>query len=416
MRPLMSAASEDTETSRTRALLLLGIVALSFNLRPAAVSVGPVLSEVRAGLHMSGTVAGVLTTMPVVAFALFGAAAPWLAQRVGAHRVTLLSLVAVVLGLLLRAGTGSAALFLLYSLLGLAGMATANVLLPSLVKLHFPARVGLMTSVYTTAMAIGLTTASMVTVPVASHFGADGWRAGLGVWALTALLAALPWLGLVRHDRRPKSAERSIRMRDVGRTRLGWAMALLFGLQSLQAYSIFGWFAQVYRDAGFSAEKAGVLLGLITAVGIPLSFVIPTQAARLQSQRPAMWALMLCYPVGYVGLMVAPVAGAYVWAVILGIASAVFPLVLTMIGLRSRTSAGTAALSGFTQAAGYLIAVVGPFGMGALYDLTGGWTLPLGVLTALTVPQLIVGLIAAGPGFIEDQLRVPKDAAAAPPG
>ena len=178
MRPLMSAASEDTETSRTRALLLLGIVALSFNLRPAAVSVGPVLSEVRAGLHMSGTVAGVLTTMPVVAFALFGAAAPWLAQRVGAHRVTLLSLVAVVLGLLLRAGTGSAALFLLYSLLGLAGMATANVLLPSLVKLHFPARVGLMTSVYTTAMAIGLTTASMVTVPVASHFGADGWRAG----------------------------------------------------------------------------------------------------------------------------------------------------------------------------------------------------------------------------------------------
>jgi CP family cyanate transporter-like MFS transporter len=411
MRVFMHPVDEPgdhADTPWTRALLVVGIVGLAFNLRPAAVSVGPVLSELIDALHMSATVAGVLTTMPVVAFAVFGAAAPALARRVGAHRVTLAALLAVVLGLLLRAGTSSAPLFLLYSLLGLAGMATANVLLPSLIKLHFPARVGLMTAVYTTAMAIGLTIASVLTVPIAAGRGAEGWRVGLGVWALTALVGALPWLGLVRHDARPQGPQHDITMGAVARTRLGKAMALLFGLQSLQAYSIFGWFAQVYRDAGFSAETAGLLLGIITAVGIPLSFLIPARAEHMKDQRGLMVALMVCYPVGYLGLMLAPVAGAYLWATILGVASAVFPLVLTMIGLRARTSAGTAALSGFTQAAGYLIAVAGPFGMGAVYDLTGGWSIPLGVLVALTIPQLLVGLVAASPAFIEDQLGPPQ--------
>jgi CP family cyanate transporter-like MFS transporter len=176
-------------------------------------------------------------------------------------------------------------------------------------------------------------------------------------------------------------------------------------LQSLQAYSVFGWFAEVYRDAGFSATTAGLLLGVITAVSIPLSFVLPAWAARMERQTWLVLGLMLCYPVGYVGLVVAPVAGAWLWAVVVGVAASVFPVVLTMIGLRSRTSEGTAALSGFTQSVGYLIAAVGPFGMGALFDLTGGWTVPLWALTALVVPQLVTGLMAARPAYLEDQVH-----------
>jgi CP family cyanate transporter-like MFS transporter len=391
-----------TDTRAERVLVVVGIVVLAFNLRPAAVSVGPVLREIISGLGMSSTTAGVLTTLPVLSFAAFGALAPWLARVLGLHRVTLVSLFCVVGGLGLRSQTSNVPLFLLLSLLALAGMATANVLLPSLVKLHFPNRVGLMTSIYTTSLAVGLTLASVLTVPVADHFGS--WRWGLLAWALTAAVAALPWFGLLRHDQAPEGVARGISLGQVARTRLGWGMALFFGFQSLQAYSVFGWFAQVYRDAGFSPGTAGLLLGVITAMSIPLSFWLPAWAARLEHQTWLIVGLVACYPLGYLGLIVAPVAGAWLWAVLVGVAASVFPVVLTLIGLRARTSEGTAALSGFTQSVGYLIAAIGPFGMGFVYDLTGGWTVPLIGLVVLVVPQLLAGLSVARPSYIEDAI------------
>ena len=403
-------AAEQTEThADTRAervLVVVGIVVLAFNLRPAAVSVGPVLDEITTGLRMSPTTAGVLTTLPVLAFAGFGAVAPWLARVTGLHRVTLISLLAVVGGLGLRSRIDNVPVFLLLSLLALAGMATANVLLPSLVKLHFPDRVGLLTSVYTTSLAVGLTSASVLTVPLSDAFGS--WRWGLFAWAVTAAVAALPWFGLLRHDTAPESESRSISLAAVARTRLGWGMALFFGFQSLQAYSVFGWFAQVYRDAGFSAGTAGLLLGAITAMSIPLSFWLPAWAARMENQTRLIVGLIACYPVGYVGLIVAPVAGAWLWAVLVGVAASVFPVVLTLIGLRARTSEGTAALSGFTQSVGYLVAALGPFGMGFLYDLTGGWNVPLTALIVLVVPQLIAALTVARPSYIEDAIGVTR--------
>jgi len=392
------------DTRAQRVLVVVGIVVVAFNLRPAAVSVGPVLDEITNGLGMSSTTAGVLTTLPVLSFAAFGALAPWLARVLGLHRITLVAVVAVVFGLVLRSQTANVPLFLLLSLLALAGMATTNVLLPSLVKLHFPDRVGLMTSIYTTSLAIGLTLSSVLTVPLSEHFGS--WRWGLFAWAATALVAALPWIGLVRHDRAPDVAARGISLGAVARTRLGWGMALFFGFQSLQAYSVFGWFAQVYRDAGFSPGTAGLLLGVITAMSIPLSFWLPSWAARMEHQTWLIVGLVACYPVGYVGLIVAPVAGAWLWAVLVGVAASVFPVVLTLIGLRARTSEGTAALSGFTQSVGYLIAAIGPFGMGLAYDLTGGWTVPLIGLIVLVIPQLVAGLVVARPSYIEDAIGV----------
>jgi len=401
-----------TPTRGGQVLVVVGIVLLAVNLRPAAVSVGPVLAEIRAGIGMSGSVAGLLTSLPVIAFAVFGALAPRAAGRVGPHRLTVVALVAVLVGLVTRSRVGDSPSFLLLSLLALAGMATANVVLPSLVKLHFPDRVGTMTAVYSTALAIGLTGASVLTVPAAEALG--DWRDGLAVWAVVALVALVPWLGLVGRDRASRRAalrnagSGRISLADVARTPLGRWMALLFGLQSLQAYAIFGWFADIYRDAGFSPTTAGILLGVITGMSIPLSFLIPSLAARLhgagRSVAPLVWALSACYPVGYLGLVVAPSGGAWVWAVVVGAGASTFPLVLTLIGLRARTPEGTAALSGFTQSAGYLLAVLGPFGVGALHDLSGGWTVPLAGLAVLVVPLVVAGLAVASPRYLEDEL------------
>jgi CP family cyanate transporter-like MFS transporter len=397
-------AEAPQDTRLAKILMVVGIAVLAFNLRPAAVSIGPVLDEITAGLRMNAVETGLLTTLPVLCFAGVGALAPRLARLVGLHRITLVSLVLLTACLWGRSLVDGATVFLLLSFLALAGAATANVLLPSLVKLHFPSRVGLLTALYSTSMAVGLTSASMLTVPVADHGGTVDWRRGLAVWALTAVVAAVPWLVLIRHDLRERETPRPFGLGEVARTRLGWVMALFFGLQSLQAYSIFGWFAKVYRDAGFDADTAGVLLGVITGVSIPLSFVIPALTARVRDQRVLLSAIMVFYPIGYLGLWLAPVGGAWVWAVAVGIGACTFPFILTLIGLRARTPAGTAALSGFTQSVGYLIAAIGPFGVGVLHDASGGWTVPLWALLALCVPQYVVGLMAARPAYVEDQL------------
>jgi len=380
-------------------------VLLSLNLRPAAVSVGPVLDELRDGLGMGPAGAGLLTSLPVLAFAVFGALAPKAAARLGPHRVTLLALLAVVLGLGGRSVVHHESAFLLLSVVAVAGMAMANVLIPSLVRLHFPDRIGLMTAVYTTSLAVGLTAAFLLTVPVSDAFGS--WRYGLGAWAVLAAVAALPWVALVRHDEALEAPARDVGFGDIARTRLGWAMTFFFGLQSLMAYVAFGWFATLWRDAGFGAGTASALVGIVAGMSIPLSLYLPQAVARPGDQRWVLVLVMACYPVAYVGLLVAPHALAVLWAVVLGAALTTFPIVLTYIGLRTRTAGATAALSGWTQSTGYLLAVVGPFGIGVLHEATDGWTVPLLVLLALSVPLFLVGLYVGRPAHIEDQLPRP---------
>lgn len=388
-----------------RWIVVTGILLLGFNLRPVAVSVGPVLAEVEQGLGMGEVATGLLTALPVIAFAAFGALTPAAAGRTGVHRLTLIALIGLVAGVLGRSLTSSVPLFLVLSMIALAGMAAANVLLPSLVKLHFPNRIGLFTALYTTSLAVGLTSASIFTVPLAGQFGS--WRGGLAFWAGTAAVTAVPWLLLLRHDAALGPRRRSISLGQVARTRLGWAMALLFGLQAAQAYTVFGWFAQVYRDVGFSSATAGLLLGVISGMSIPLSLWAPAAIARTHDQTPLMLGLVACYPVGYLGLAFAPAAGAWAWAVLVGVGMSIFPVVLTLIALRSRTPDGTAALSGFTQSVGYGLSAAGPFGIGLLYHGTGGWTWPLLALTAMAGATALLSIVAGRPQFIEDQIDPP---------
>jgi MFS transporter, CP family, cyanate transporter len=323
------------------------------------------------------------------------------------HRVTLAALLFVAGGLAARSVAPGQGTFLALSMVALAGMAVANVLLPSLVKLHFPDRIGRVTALYTAALALGLTGALTLTVPIAEASGE--WRVGLAAWAVVAALAALPWLRLVGHDRHLDPGPQDVTLSEVARTRLGLGMALFFGLQSMHAYAIFGWFAQLWRDQGYSPTSAGLLVGLVAATSVPLSLWLPAAAARREDQSGILLAVIACYPVAYVGLLLTPHDLAVVWAVVAGAATCSFALILTLIGLRSRTPAGTAALSGFTQSAGYLLAALGPFTVGALYGATGGWTAPLWFLIALTVPQAVVGWYVARPAYVEDQLptRVP---------
>jgi CP family cyanate transporter-like MFS transporter len=383
------------EKTRARGLFALTALLLAaVNLRLAVTSIGPVLTEIRAGLGMSATVAGLLTSVPVLCFASIGLAAPRLAQRFGPARVVLGGLLLLAVGLTIRPFTGGPALFLLFSAVALAGIALVNVLLPSIVKDWFPDRVGTVTGLYSVALNIGATTAAAATVPITGAFG-DDWRLGLACWSLAALFALPPWLLMARSREvtAGATADGSAPVR-VSRHPVAWALAVYFGMQSTSAYVIIGWLPEIYRDAGLSPALAGVLFAVTSLLGVPLSFLLSAYAGRLRSQSGIALVLGLFGIAGWTGLWASPAAAPWVWAVLLGVVNAAFPLVLTMIALRGRTPATVVQLSAFAQSIGYLFAIPGPILVGVLHDASGGWRLPLALMAALMVPQIIAGMAA----------------------
>jgi CP family cyanate transporter-like MFS transporter len=386
--------------SRLRPLLVAALVLTGVSMRTAVTSVGAVLDDVQRGLHTTSGAAGVITTLPVVCFAVIGSLTPRLSFRFGAHQLLVAGLTLMTAGLLLRSLVPSVWLFALCSVLALAGGAISNVLLPSLVKLHFPDQIGRMTAVYTTALAVGTTAAAGLTVPIGDAGG--GWRVGLGSWALLSALAILPWLPTVRHDRPDRTAARGLSARALIRSRTAWALTAFFAFQSFQAYIAFGWFAKFLHAHGMSTSTAGWMLALLSAMGIPVSMVVPTIAPS--RHRLVITALTGAYLVAYVGLAVAPVGGAWVWMTLVGIGSGMFPLALTMIGLHARTAETTAALSAFTQAIGYIVAGAGPLLFGILYGATNSWAWPLSLLFIALVLAWIAGLGASRPRYVDDEL------------
>nr|WP_272917948.1 MFS transporter [Actinomadura rayongensis] len=362
------------------------------NLRPAVTSLGPVLQEVRRDLGMSATVAGLLTSMPVLCFAVVGFTASRLAARHGSDRVVLAGMAAVAAGLLLRLFAGGGALFLAASALALAGIAVANVLLPAVVKERFPTRVGAMTGLYSMALNLGASSAAAATVPLARTLHGD-WRAALGCWALLAAVAVPPWLAL-RGDRARPVAPGTRDARRLARDPVAWALAGYFALQATAAYVVIGWLPQIFRDAGLSAETAGLLFSVTSVLGVPLSFALAAAAGRLRGQSALAAVLGAFGLAGYAGLWAAPAALPWLWAILLGVANCSFPLALTMIGLRGRDGPTVARLSTFAQSVGYLLAVPGPIAVGALYQHTGGWGAPLAFLAVLMLPQIATGVLA----------------------
>ncbi|GAB3124823.1 CynX/NimT family MFS transporter [Streptomyces calidiresistens] len=426
-RPDAGRGDRPTGASRRRLrrgarwLLALALVLTALNLRPAISGLGPLLEEVRTGLGMGGTVAGLLTSVPALCFALFGGVAPRLARRLGPVTVVAAGTAAITLGLALRPLAPNTAVFLGCTALALAGIAVANVLLPMVVKGWFPDRQGTMTGLYSMALALGTAGAAAVTVPLAQRLGGD-WRPGLLVWALPAAIALACWAVTLRRGvprpspealagSSPDPAGAPVRTPDepgstgsrpLRRSPTALALMLFFGLQSTAAYVTMGWMPQIFRDAGVPAVTSGLLLAVIMGMGVPLAFVLPRLAVRLPHQGPLVTLLGLCGLAGYIGLWLAPAQGAWAWAVLLGISGCAFPVALAMIGLRARTPAGVGRLSGFAQSGGYLLAVPGPLIIGALQETTGGWDVPLLLLTALMVLQIAVGVRAGRPGVVED--------------
>ena len=376
-------------------LVVIGILLLAANLRPALTSVAPLIGQIRADAGLSNALAGLLTTLPLLAFGVLSPAAPRLASRFGMERVLLASLLVLAGGILLRSAGGVGALFVGSAALG-AAIALGNVLLPGLIKRDFPHRAGLMTSVYSTALGVSATLAAGVSFPIAEGAGL-GWRPALALWAVPALVAALAWVPqLLRDDRNDASAETTSPSADLLRSSLAWQVTLFMGLQSLAYYVTLTWLPEILREGGTSAAQAGWLLALAQALAIPAMFLAPVLAGRRPSQHGVVAGAAALNGGGILGLLISPSDGAVIWIVLLGLGQgACFSLALTFFALRASDPERSAALSGMAQSVGYLLAAFGPSFFGLLRDATHAWKVPLILLLVIVVGMLVSGLGAA---------------------
>ncbi|MDU7193127.1 MFS transporter [Lawsonella clevelandensis] len=453
-------------------LLVAAVVLFALNMRAGVTSIAPVLQEIQGGLHMSDSLAGFLTSLPTLIFALVGLITPLASRTIGLHTTMLVAMVALSLGLIVRVFMGGSAGFLVFSIVALAGIAITNVLMPAFIKTHFPAQIPTYTAVYSTALTAMAFLSSVVVAPM-SHSMSTGWRGALGFWGVLAVLAVVPAGILVvlqkKHhlavgDGVAAGAEAGVAAdtdaNGVAHTGAGaanntvaagiaadadaadatdtadttdaadaaagaepvqlWvmfrskkarALALFFGIQSLHAFVQMGWLAQIFRDYGVSQNYAGMLAGLMQLLSIPGAMLAPALLGKVRNPRLLVAGTAAIAAPAYLGMLLAPASVPWLWVILFALANTTFPMALTLIGWSGRSGDTTALLSSFVQSFGFLIASLGPLLVGILLQATTGWTVPLLFCLVLVIPFAIAGYMSAAPGYVDDQLtRTPAEA------
>ncbi|APO47417.1 transporter [Paenibacillus xylanexedens] len=388
---------EHSLTSKRFGLLLAGIIVIAATMRSPITATGPVVEMIRSDTGIGHTMVGLLTSLPLLAFAAVSPFAPRLAKRLGLESALLLAVMIVTIGVALRLLPSVLSLYAGTAILG-CGIALSNVLLPSLIKRDFPLRVGIVTGLYSVSMNIFGAIASGVSVPVAGATSM-GWRASLGMWALLSILALLLWLPQIAAGRQrmlfiaTQSEGTPVRLRT---SSLAWFITLFMGLQSLIFYTTITWLPEILAEQGFSPTSAGWMLSLMQMVSVPATFIVPILAGRTRDQRVLTAITCSSLIVGYALLLSGIASLVTIGVTLAGIgAGASFGMVTMFFVLRTKDARQAASLSGMAQSFGYMLAAVGPLLFGMLHDWTKGWTLPLLIQVILAIALLIAGIQAS---------------------
>ena len=382
--------------------LIVTILMVGLNFRAPLLAVSPVLEQIIDATGISGTVAGMLTTIPVICFGFVSPFAPTLVRRFGMEAVLVGLFVVLIGGILLRSAPPMPALFAGTVVIG-AAIAIGNVVVPGFIKREAPNRLGQMTAIYSAAISGSGAIGAGITLPLMNAFGLD-WRGGL---ALTAIGAALvlpiltPWL--IRARGNGHTRMRIHAPTGLWRNRLAWFVTLYMGMQSLLFFSVSAWLPTYLIAEGMEETRAGFMLSISPLFGMAGSFIGPLLVYRRDDQRWLIWLSSILCAVGLIGLLIVPLTLTAFWVVVFGFGSGMtLSLALTFIGLRTPDSHHAADLSSMAQSVGYGLAALGPLVVGLIRDISGGWTLPMAFVLLMTLPLLGVGLVAA-----QDRLVAP---------
>ncbi|MCD8510605.1 MAG: MFS transporter [Bacillus sp. (in: Bacteria)] len=403
MGTLPSVKTTQNSNQKANVLFMMGIVLVAFNLRPSITAVGPLINSIRLDTNITNTAAGLLTTIPLLAFAVFSIIAPKIGRAIGNETAVFIAMVILTIGILMRSMGYVSTLFLGTAILGL-GITVGNVLLPGIVKQRYPHKIGLITAIYTTSMGTMAALASGVSVPLAAGFSL-GWEKALAFWGILAGLAVLLWAPQLKYRNfAAKVPELKAGSKSILRSPLAWQVTLFMGFQSWIFYCMITWLPEILSSQGLDVPTAGWMVGLMQFAGLPATFLVPILAGRLPNQKPIVLGIGLVYLIAFTGL----IAGGNMYMLILYIIlmglgqGAGISLALTLFGLRTKDSKEAANLSGMAQSFGYLLAAIGPVTIGLLFDLFNNWTFPLLVCLLITSALLIFGLGAARNKLIFD--------------
>ncbi|HLS31604.1 MAG TPA: MFS transporter [Flavobacteriaceae bacterium] len=384
-------------TKRSQIGLLFGILFLAINLRPALSSVGPLIEEIGKSLNLSESLLGLLTTLPLIAFAVVSTITPIFTKRFGIGKTLLAAMALLTIGILIRSTNGIFGLYFGTALLGIA-IAFGNVLIPAITKNNFPRRAGLVTSLHSASMSLGAALAAGLSVPLATNLNLE-WRGSLSVWAILAVFAFFIWLPQIKKIKNSLPT-RNLKagIKNLSGSRLMWQIAIYMGLQSLAFYVILAWLPTILLEYGYSSEFSGWMLSLSQATGILGALIIPLWAGSRKDQRLVIGVLIALEVISLLGLMLPDLAPIFIWVAILGfVLGGTFGLALLLIVLRAPDSETAAELSGLVQSIGYVLAAVGPLLVGVIQDFTQEWNYSLALLIAVSCYKLIAGMQAGKP-------------------
>lgn len=385
-------------------LFILGIIFLSLTLRSPLTAVGPVTEFIQNGLMMSTTLIGLLTTIPLLAFAVVSPFAPKVAKQIGTEATLLWSIVLLVGGIALRSGGSITLLIFGTAIIGVA-IAFGNVLLPSIIKDRFPLHVGLLTAVFSVVMNLSAALGAGIAYPVAAETS-FGWQGSLGVWAILGLLAIVIWLPQLKH-RKTEPIDATSEIVDnpsILKSPVTWSVTLMMALQSLIFYTTAAWLPAMLIEKGMSPDSAGYMLSFMQFAQLPMTFIAPILAAKMVNQRPLVWFFSVLYIIGFTGLLLDPNgAMTILWMILIGFAGGTsFALTMMMFTLRTKTAMDAAELSGIAQSIGYLLAAAGPVLFAFVNETTGSWYVPTILFIVTCVLLLVAALHAAGNRYVRN--------------
>lgn len=382
------------------AITAIGILLMSATLRAPITVLSPLIGDIRGETGIGNAMAGMLTTLPLLAFALFSLLAPKMARHIGTEWTLFTGLCLIIVGLVVRYFNPVWMLFVGTALVGV-GIALGNVLLPSLIKREFQHHLGVMTGAYAVVMNGMAGLASGVSIPLSSGLGL-GWRGALSVWVLPTFMVMLIWIPLLK---KPKpSATANLRSkRSLWSSLLAWQVTFFMGLQSLFFYVTIAWMPDILHTKGFSEGASGWILSSMQFVSLPVTFIIPIIAARFHTQRGLVSISMLGLLAGVAGLMAGNQTVTIISVLLMGVScGAAFSLATMFFMLRTRDAETSAELSGMAQSVGYLLAAAGPAVFGLLHDLTDSWMVPLWLLILSVVLMWGAGMGAGKKAYVSE--------------
>lgn len=384
-------------TKKNKILIILGIIFISFNLRAPITAVGPIVDMIKTDYSLSSSMAGFITTLPLIAFAVVSPFVATISKKLKYGRTMTLGLVLILAGLVIRSYIGVGGLFFGTLLLGI-GIAIGNVLIPSIIKLRFAKNVGLLTSIYTTSLCSFAALGAGLSIPLAKGLN-FGWKNSLSVWLVLTIITLFIWAPQLRINSPVNISAKVIKDRKsmpIWKVPLAWWVTLFMGTQSLIFYICVAWLPMMVMSKGLSDSFAGTMALIYHLIALPATIMIPIMCDKLRTQRPLVMLVSLVYLTGISLFLIGQSQSIIVLAVILmalGQGGGV-SLAITFMSLRSPNSARAAELSGMSQSAGYILAAIGPTLIGFIYDRVLSWTLPITILMGLTLLLALSGWFA----------------------